>query len=116
MEPTHVRLTIPDSIDPTELMGPADALLRRVEGAFDAMVAVRGNHISLAGDPAEVELATSVFSRMIRLVEAGDGLTTDDVDLLIDRNPADMLYHIFLVPTVRYAAPECHAKMPVRCV
>ena len=85
MEPTHVRLTIPDSIDPTELMGPADALLRRVEGAFDAMVAVRGNHISLAGDPAEVELATSVFSRMIRLVEAGDGLTTDDVDLLIDR-------------------------------
>ena len=85
MEPTHVRLTIPDSIDPTELMGPADALLRRVEGAFDAMVAVRGNHISLAGDPAEVELTTSVFSRMIRLVEAGDGLTTDDVDLLIDR-------------------------------
>ncbi|WP_432290819.1 PhoH family protein [Olsenella uli] len=85
MEPTHVRLTIPDSIDPTELMGPADALLRRVEGAFDAMVAVRGNHISLTGEVDEVELATSVFSRMIRLVEAGDGLTTDDVDLLIDR-------------------------------
>lgn len=85
MEPTHVRLTIPDSIDPTDLMGPADALLRRVEGAFDAMVAVRGNHISLTGEADEVELATSVFSRMIRLVEAGDGLTTDDVDLLIDR-------------------------------
>ncbi len=85
MEPTHVRLTIPDSIDPTELMGPADALLRRVEGAFDAMVAVRGNHISLTGEADEVELATSVFSRMIRLVEAGDSLTTDDVDLLIDR-------------------------------
>ena len=85
MEPTHVRLTIPDSIDPTELMGPADALLRRVEGAFDAMVAVRGNHISLTGEADEVELATSVFSRMIRLVEAGDGLTSDDVDLLIDR-------------------------------
>ena len=85
MEPTHVRLTITDSIDPTELMGPADALLRRVEGAFDAMVAVRGNHISLTGEADEVELATSVFSRMIRLVEAGDGLTTDDVDLLIDR-------------------------------
>ena len=64
---------------------PLDALLRRVEGAFDAMVAVRGNHISLTGEADEVELATSVFSRMIRLVEAGDGLTTDDVDLLIDR-------------------------------
>ncbi len=85
MEPTHVRLTIPDSIDPTELMGPADALLRRVESAFDCMVAVRGNHISLAGAPDEVELVTSVFSRMIRLVEAGEGLTTDDVDQLVDR-------------------------------
>lgn len=85
MEPTHVRLTIPDSIDPTELMGPADVLLRRVEGSFDAMVTVRGNHISLSGAPDEVELATSVFSRMIRLVEAGEGLTTEDVDLLVDR-------------------------------
>ena len=85
MEPTHVRLTIPDSIDPTELMGPADALLRRVEAAFDCMVSVRGNHISLAGAPDEVEVATGVFSRMIRLVEAGEGLTTDDVDQLIDR-------------------------------
>ena len=37
MEPTHVRLTIPDSIDPTTLMGPADRLLRRIEDAFDAM-------------------------------------------------------------------------------
>ncbi|MDO4849828.1 MAG: PhoH family protein [Coriobacteriia bacterium] len=85
MEPTHVRLTIPDSIDPTELMGPADVLLRRVEGAFDATISVRGNHIALAGDPDEVEAATSVFSRMIRLVEAGEGLTCEDVDLLIDR-------------------------------
>ena len=85
MEPTHVRLTIPDFLDPTELMGPADALLRRVEAAFDIMVSVRGNHISLAGAPDEVELATTVFSRMIRLVEAGDGLTTEDVDQLIDR-------------------------------
>ena len=85
MEPTHVRLTIPDSIDPTELMGPADVLLRRVEGAFEATISVRGNHIALAGDPDEVEVATSVFSRMIRLVEAGEGLTCEDVDLLIDR-------------------------------
>jgi len=85
MEPTHVRLTIPDSIDPTELMGPADVLLRRVEGAFEATISVRGSHIALAGDPDEVEVATSVFSRMIRLVEAGEGLTCEDVDLLIDR-------------------------------
>lgn len=85
MEPTHVRLSIPDSIDPTTLMGPADSLLRHIEGAFDALIAVRGNQISVAGEPDEVELATSVFSRLIRFVEAGEIPTTDDVDLLIDR-------------------------------
>ena len=38
MEPTQVRLTIPDSVDLTRLMGPADSLLRRIEGAFDAII------------------------------------------------------------------------------
>ena len=35
MEPTQVRLTIPDSVDPTALMGPADSLLRRIEDGFE---------------------------------------------------------------------------------
>ena len=30
MEPTRVRLTIPDTVDPTALMGPADTHLRRI--------------------------------------------------------------------------------------
>ena len=55
MEPTQIRLTIPDNIDPTLLMGPADALLRRVENAFDAMVTVRGNVITVVGNAAEVD-------------------------------------------------------------
>ena len=53
MEPTQVRLTIPDSVDPTLLMGPADSLLRRIEAGFDALVSVRGSQILVSG-PAEV--------------------------------------------------------------
>lgn len=83
MEPTHVRLTIPDSVDPTALMGPADALLRHIEEAFDAMVTVRGNQISVVGPAEAVDQVTSVFSRLIRLVEMGEVPTTGDVDLLI---------------------------------
>ena len=45
MQPTSIRLSIPDSIDPTRLMGPADANLRRVEAAFEALVSVRGNQV-----------------------------------------------------------------------
>ena len=41
MEPTQVRLTIPDSVDPTAVMGPSDILLRRIEGVFKALISVR---------------------------------------------------------------------------
>ena len=83
MEPTHVRLTIPDSVDPTRLMGPADSLLRRVESSFDAMITVRGNQISVVGPAGTVDEVTSVFSRLIRLVEMGETPTQGDVDLLV---------------------------------
>ena len=84
MEPTQVRLTIPDSVDPMVLMGPADSLLRRVEASFDAMVSVRGNQVSVSGPADVVDQVTSVFSRLIRLVEAGESPSTTDVDLLVD--------------------------------
>ena len=85
MEPTQVRLTIPDSVDPTALMGPADSLLRRVESGFDAMVSVRGNIVSVSGPADVVDQVTSVFSRLIRLVEMGETPTTGEVDVIIDQ-------------------------------
>ena len=85
MEPTQVRLTIPDSVDPTTLMGPADTLLRRVEGAFDAMVSVRGNQVSVSGPADVVDQVTSVFSRLIRLVEMGEAPSAGEVDVIIDQ-------------------------------
>ena len=85
MEPTQVRLTIPDSVDPTTLMGPADSLLRRIESSFDAMISVRGNQVALSGPVDVVDQLTSVFSRLIRLVEAGEAPTPDDVDLVVDQ-------------------------------
>ena len=97
MEPTHVRLSIPDSIDPSDLMGPTDAVLRRIEAAFDStMVAVRGNQVSLTGAPEEVEVATTVFSRLIRMVESGREVQPTDVDLIIDqvRHGASGLNHL----------------------
>ena len=85
MEPTQVRLTIPDSVDPTALMGPADALLRRIESAFDAMISVRGNLVSVSGPADVVDQVTSVFSRLIRLVEVGETPTSEEVDVIVDQ-------------------------------
>ncbi len=85
MQPTSIRLSIPDSIDPTRLMGPADANLRRVEAAFEALVSVRGNQVLVSGSAEQVDLVTQVFSRLIRLVEAGECPQASDVDLLVDK-------------------------------
>ena len=85
MEPTQVRLTIPDSVDPTAVMGPADALLRRVESAFDAMISVRGSYVTVSGPADVVDQVTSVFSRLIRLVEAGEAPSAGEVDVIVDQ-------------------------------
>nr|WP_073294879.1 PhoH family protein [Parolsenella massiliensis] len=83
MEPAQVRLTIPDSLDLTRLMGPADSLLRRIEAATDATITVRGNQVGITGEPAEANRIVSVFSKLIQLVSRGDAPTTNDVDLLL---------------------------------
>ena len=88
MEPTQVRLTIPDSVDLTTLMGPADSLLRRIEQSTDAIISVRGMTISLSGPAESVDVVTSVFSRLIRLVAGGDVPSTADVDLLVSQAAA----------------------------
>jgi phosphate starvation-inducible PhoH-like protein len=87
-----VRLTIPDTVDPITVTGVADELLRRVDAAFDAMVTVRGNQISVTGPSEAVEQTTSVFSRLIARAEATGSLSLADVDLLIEQ--------------VRHGAPE----------
>ena len=93
MEPTQVRLTIPDSVDPTAVMGPSDILLRRIEGVFKALISVRGTTITISGSAHDVEQALIIFSNLIQMVESGGIPTVADVDLLLDhmghKNPAN---------------------------
>ena len=86
MEPAQLRLTIPDSVDMTSLMGPADALLRRIEAATEASVTVRGNQVAVTGDPTEANRVVGVFSRLIQRVGRGEAPTEQDVDLLLARS------------------------------
>lgn len=86
MEPAQVRLTIPDSLDLTRLMGPADSLLRRIEASTDASITVRGNQVGITGEAAEANHIVAVFSRLIQLVSRGDAPSVADVDLLLQQS------------------------------
>lgn len=86
MEPSLVRLTIPDSVDMTALMGPADSLLRRIEAMTDATITVRGNQVSVMGEAVEANRVILIFSQMIQMVSLGETPSPDEVDLLLARS------------------------------
>ena len=84
MEPSQVRLTIPDSVDMTSLMGPADSLLRRIEAATDATITVRGNQVCVMGEPVEANRVVSVFSQLTQMVSRGETPSPEEVDLILE--------------------------------
>ncbi len=83
MEASQVRLTIPDSIDITRLMGPADSLLRRIESETPASITVRGQSITITGDVDEANRVARAFGVLMGLVREGRIPNAQDVDSLL---------------------------------
>jgi phosphate starvation-inducible PhoH-like protein len=61
------------------LLGSADENLRTLERILAADVHVRGNALTLSGEPADVALAERVVSELIAIVASGQRLTPDAV-------------------------------------
>jgi phosphate starvation-inducible PhoH-like protein len=92
------RIVVPGSHSMVGLLGSSDELLRIIEKAFDADIHVRGNEITLSGDPAEIDLVGQLFGELITLLERGDTLTADSVQRSLamlrqqtEERPADVL-------------------------
>lgn len=85
MQAAQLRLTIPDSIDLTSLMGPADTILRHIESKTSATITVRGTQVSVVGDPLEANRIIAVFSQLINAVSRGETLGLDEVNLLLEQ-------------------------------
>jgi phosphate starvation-inducible PhoH-like protein len=80
------------------LLGSRDELLRIIERAFTSDIHVRGNEITITGDPDENALVTRLFEELITLLGRGDVLTADAVERSMamlragsDERPADVL-------------------------
>jgi len=79
--PAAVRATIsvPESVSMVALLGSADELLRLVEAEVDADVHVRGNEITVTGQPADNAFAVRVFDELLALLGTGQQLRPDSV-------------------------------------
>ena len=80
------------------VLGPGDEHLSLIENAFDADIHVRGNQITLRGEPGEVALAERMLDELVTIVRTGQGLTPETVERVIhmlraetEERPADVL-------------------------
>jgi phosphate starvation-inducible PhoH-like protein len=72
------RIAVPDTAL-LALLGSRDESLRTAEDLLDADVHVRGNEITLTGNPADVAFAERVFTELIMLAERGQQVSVDAV-------------------------------------
>ena len=94
---SHV-VVVPNSINMVSLLGPGDAHLGLIEKAFDADVHVRGNQVTLRGEPAEVALEERLIDELVTIIRTGQGVTGETVERAIamlraetTERPADVL-------------------------
>jgi phosphate starvation-inducible PhoH-like protein len=80
------------------LLGSADENLRALERILTADIHVRGNALTLSGEPADVALAERVVSELMAIVSSGQRLTPDAVRHSVamltgtdDESPAEVL-------------------------
>ena len=66
------------------LFGSRDELLKLIEEGFNTSILVRGNEITITGDPAEAERVAHLFEELIQLLDQGHVLTADSVGRSID--------------------------------
>ncbi|GAA2675891.1 MULTISPECIES: PhoH family protein [Actinosynnema] len=72
------KFSVPDGAV-LALLGSRDENLREAEDLLDADVHVRGNEITLTGEPADVAFAERVFTELVTLASRGQQLGADAV-------------------------------------
>ena len=59
-------------------------MLKLIEDQFEADINVRGNEITIAGEPSEAQAVSALFTELLQLLDRGSVLTPDSIDRAID--------------------------------
>ena len=108
-----VRMLI-DGVAMVRLLGPHDRLLTAIERQHPGVgVHVRGNEITLSGDPAEVHGAERLVEELLLIVRRGQDLGETDVDISArilrsdaTSSPAELLSQAILTSRGKSVRPK----------
>lgn len=75
----QTKITVADPQHMVRLLGSHDEILKVIERAVRSDIHVRGNEITISGDPADNATTERVFAELIELVRRGETLTSDAV-------------------------------------
>ena len=81
---TQVKILVPADLQTVDLFGSRDELLKLIEQGFSASILVRGNEITVEGQPGEVGLVSFLFEELMALLARNYLLTADSVARSID--------------------------------
>jgi phosphate starvation-inducible protein PhoH and related proteins len=89
------QLTLDNTVA-AELAGSEDAVLRALEGHLDCELYLRGNVLTLAGEPGEVRSAESVVGELVELIEGGHEIAPGTIEAVTgaldaSESPAEIL-------------------------
>jgi phosphate starvation-inducible PhoH-like protein len=109
----QTRIIVPGAHSMVSLLGSRDELLQLIERAFRSDIHVRGNEITITGEPAENALAVRLFEELIALLDRGDVLTSETVDQALGmlqqrtvERPVEVLTHNILSSRGRTIRPK----------
>lgn len=75
-----VKLKMNDNGQAMAVLGQHDAHLQMLEDTLKAKIVVRGDEITLSGEPADVQEAANVFDHLLALAAAGQTITPASVN------------------------------------
>jgi phosphate starvation-inducible PhoH-like protein len=89
------QLTLDNSVA-AELAGSEDTVLRALRGRLEAELHLRGNVLTLEGDPDDVAAAATVVDEMVELIEQGHDVAPGTIEAVTgaldaEESPAEIL-------------------------
>ncbi len=73
-----------NSVELVSLLGVNDVHLQLIEDRFDATIIVRGDTVTVRGDPEEVEQIERTFRELMYILNKNGTLTLEDVSTVLD--------------------------------